>query len=144
MAGSEERGKGRRRRKAGGKKKSTGGDSGKPYGEADVISGLNHLLRREALRLLHSSDEPRSPVRAAEKLKHPLSMVSYHFTVLARLKIIAPAGEAQARGAMEHFYVSNAAEDRMMLDLLQTTREADEELMRERTNDGLVGRHARR
>jgi Helix-turn-helix domain len=98
--------------------------------EADAIAALNHEVRREILRLLHDPDGPRSPVRTAETLNHPLSSVSYHFRVLSFRRAIAQVKEAPVRGAMEHFYVSKVANDPAVLGMLERTHQADERLLR--------------
>ena len=54
-------------------------------GDAELISALNHVLRRDILRLMHSSAEARSPVDISEELDQPLAGVSYHVQILHRL-----------------------------------------------------------
>jgi hypothetical protein len=115
------------------KKKSAGrANKGEVNVEADPVSALDHVLRREILRLLHGFDGPRSPVWAAEKLDHPLSDVSYHFRALLKLKAIALDKQTPVRGAVEHFYISKVADDPVILGVLERTREADGHLMRRR------------
>lgn len=132
MAGPRRQGKGPRRaksavrRKATGKKRTRSSSAKQAYTEADAIKALNHVARRQILRLLHDTDGPRSPVRCAEKLGHRLTNVAYHFKVLFDHKIIAPDGTAPARGATEHFYVSNAAENPAIIEMLERTRKVDE------------------
>jgi DNA-binding transcriptional ArsR family regulator len=104
----------------------------KPYEEADLIRGLNHPLRRQALRLLHRTKRPMSPVQIEAKLKlgsepkEQLSQVGYHIATLAGYGLISKVGERQSRGAMEHFYRSNVSRVTSVRKLLECTREADE------------------
>lgn len=115
-----------------GKGGKANGRGGKPYEEADLIRGLNHPLRRQALRLLNRSKRPMSPVQIEAKLKlgkepkEQLSRVGYHITTLAGYRLISKVGERQARGAMEHFYSSNVSRIASVRELLERTREADE------------------
>lgn len=136
MAGLE--GSGKRRRKAGAanrprpdaeeeSSRRENGDGGKDG--ASLVAALGHEVRREILRHLHDSDEPRSPARVAERLSCPLSDVSYHFKALRRLRLVTMVDEVQVRGAVEHFYVSGVADDPVVLDVLERTRAADEELL---------------
>lgn len=121
--GSSKRGSGK-----GGK---ANGRRGKPYEEADLIRGLNHPLRRQALRLLHRTKRPMSPVQIEAEMKlgkpkEQLSQVGYHITTLAGYGLISKVGERQSRGAMEHFYRSNVSRVASVRQLLESTREADE------------------
>lgn len=123
----QRRAKGSDRARATGKKKKSAPKSRTPtYSEADVIDALNHLVRRQILRLLHEPDGPRSPVRCAEKLGRPLSNVAYHFKVLCDQAIIAPNGTAPARGATEHFYASMVSDNETIVQMLERIRKADE------------------
>ncbi len=123
--GSPKRGSGK-----GGKANGRGG--GKSYDEADLIRGLNHPLRRQALRLLHRTKRPMSPVQIEAELKlgkepkEQLSQIGYHVTTLAGYRLISKVGERQVRGAMEHFYSSNVSRVASVRELLESTREADE------------------
>src|SRR6476646_12163956 len=98
--GSPKRGSGK-----GGKAK---GRRSKTYEEADLIRGLNHPLRRQALRLLHRTKRPISPAQIETELKlgrepkEQLSQIGYHITTLASYGLIYKVGEQQVRGAMEH------------------------------------------
>jgi DNA-binding transcriptional ArsR family regulator len=111
---------------------ANGRGGGKAYSESDLIRGLNHPLRRQALRLLHRSKRPMSPVQIEAKLKlgkepkEQLSQIGYHITTLAGYGLISNVGERQVRGAMEHFYRSNVSRVALVRQLLESTREADE------------------
>jgi Helix-turn-helix domain len=104
----------------------------KPYAEDDLIRALNHAVRRQALRLLHSSREPLSPgqieaqLKLGKKPKDHLSKVSYHLATMARLKVVSLVGEQQVRGAMEHFYASEVSDSAWVRNLLKRTQESDE------------------
>ncbi len=114
------------------KKSAKGGENGKPYKEEDLIRGLNHAIRRQALRTLHASKTPMGPAQVDTKLqlgkapKDRLSQVSYHMKTLAQLRIISLVDEQQVRGAMEHIYASEVADDAWVRSTLKRTQEADE------------------
>jgi hypothetical protein len=104
----------------------------RPCTEADLISALNHPLRRQILRLMHSTQDPLSPSGIEAELAlgdepgAKLSSISYHTSVLGRLNAIAMVGQRQVRGAMEHFHASQVADTAWVRGLLSRTRESDE------------------
>lgn len=104
----------------------------KRYEEDDLIKALNHALRRQTLRLLHSSRGPLSPAQVEAKLelgdgpKDQLSQVSYHMKVLVRFKVVSLVDEQQVRGAMEHFYVSEVSNNTWVRNSLKRTQKSDE------------------
>jgi DNA-binding transcriptional ArsR family regulator len=110
-----------------------GTDGGPAYKEADLLRALNHILRRQVLRHLHSSKKPLSPVqveaelRLGEEVKEGLSQLSYHMKTLARLKVISLDDEEQVRGATKHFYVSNVSDIAWVRGLLRRMQKCDEE-----------------
>jgi DNA-binding transcriptional ArsR family regulator len=100
-----------------------------PYEEDDLIRALNQRLRRQILRVLHSSKGPLSPAQILEILEFgdkKLSTVSYHVRVLADFKAISLVEERQVRGAMEHFYIPIAPDRGWVRGLLKTTKQSDE------------------
>jgi DNA-binding transcriptional ArsR family regulator len=99
-------------------------DSGKR--QADLISALNHELRRRILRVLHERGESRSPIQLSRQLEKPLSNISYHVRVLERLGALAETDQEQVRGALERFYASAVAGDPEVLAMLAATKEEDE------------------
>lgn len=113
-------------------KSAKGGGNDKPYKEEDLIRGLNHAIRRQALRVLHASKTPMGPAQVDAKLelgnapKARLSQISYHMKTLAQLRIISLVDEQQVRGAMEHIYASEVADDAWVRSMLKRTQEADE------------------
>ena len=116
-------GKAKRAKRAGGEE---------PYEVDDLIRALNHRLRRQILRLLHSSRRPLSPTLIEETLElgdhneHKLSTVSYHVGVLAGFKAIFLVDEQPVRGAMEHFYASAVSDTAWVRSLLKRTLKSDE------------------
>jgi DNA-binding transcriptional ArsR family regulator len=102
-----------------------------PHHEEDLIRALNHRLRREILRLLHSSPGPLSPRQIERELKlgsehgNTLSTVSYHATVLAEFNAICLVNTRRVRGAVEHFYASRVSDTAWVLGLLCRTQESD-------------------
>lgn len=120
--GKRKRSEGSRKRKAPRKRKDSDGKR-----QANLISALNHPLRRRILRSLLETEGRNSPARLRERLGGELSSVSYHVTVLVGLGALKRAGRQQVRGAVEHFYVSQIEDDPAILALLESTRESDEE-----------------
>jgi hypothetical protein len=107
----------------------------KPPAEEDLISALDHHLRRQILRIMHLLDRPVSPCELEEllalggRLGSKLSMVSYHVTVLSRYNAIFLAGTRPARGALEHFYASAVTDVSWLRGLLDRTKAADKALL---------------
>jgi DNA-binding transcriptional ArsR family regulator len=67
---------------------------------------LAHPLRARALELLTRS--PASPHELATSLHAPLTLVSYHVRMLARLGFIELVATTPRRGAVEHRYAARA------------------------------------
>lgn len=91
------------------------------------LKALNHPSRRVVLRWLHTKGAADSPSRVGERFEVPLSRLSYHFTCLRLGDLIALESEKARRGAMEHLYASQVADDPIVLSLLEETRAGDEE-----------------
>jgi hypothetical protein len=94
-------------------------------GDAELISALNHALRRDILRLMHASAEPRSPVGVSEELRQPLAGVSYHMQILDRLGAISLVDTEQVRGALKHYYASAVEGHKIARALLDSTAKED-------------------
>lgn len=105
-----------------------GSNGGNLYAEEDLLKALVHPLRRQILRLLHSSNEPFSPVQIEKELGlgGELSSVSYHVTVLFGYKVLRRTGKRQVRGAMENFYASRVEDVPWLRGVLSRTQESDE------------------
>lgn len=118
---------GRQRKRARKKRKSRRGK--KPDGKrrADLISAIDHPLRRRILRLLDDRDEPLSPVQIAAALGVSLSTTAYHVRILAKLRAVVRAGRKQVRGALQRFYRSTIEDDPPVEALLEETREVDDD-----------------
>jgi DNA-binding transcriptional ArsR family regulator len=88
---------------------------------------LGHPLRRQILRTLNESAEPRSPSEiAATTLPHAsVSVVSYHAQVLELCGSVAMSGTRQARGGAARLYASKVAGDEQVAAVLQATRGLD-------------------
>ncbi len=99
-------------------------------GDAELISALNHVLRRDILRLMHSAQGARSPVDISDELKQPLAGVSYHVQILHRLGAIKLVDTVQVRGALKHFYASTVKQHKIARSLLESTRKSDKALNR--------------
>ena len=99
---------------------------------ANLISAVDHPVRRCFLRTLHDTSERRSPSEIASERRLPLSTAAYHARVLKGFGALRPAGEQMVRGAVEHFYLSAIENDPPIEALLEETREFDEEQLAER------------
>jgi DNA-binding transcriptional ArsR family regulator len=101
----------------------------------ELIRAINHALRRQILRYLHSSRKPMSPKQIERKLGMSelrsgiLSSVSYHVGVLRDFKAITLVGTKPRRGAVEHFYESTVSNSMWIRNLLKKTRERDQTLL---------------
>jgi DNA-binding transcriptional ArsR family regulator len=71
---------------------------------ADLVSALNHPLRKELLKLLIAAAGPRSPKELAKATKQPLPNVSYHVRVLEEKGAVELTDEESVRGTVAHFY----------------------------------------
>jgi DNA-binding transcriptional ArsR family regulator len=123
------------KKNAGEAKHVKGARTDKPYEEDDLIRALNHPLRRQILRALHVSQKPLGAARLEEILdlgeepKEWLGNVSYHVRCLFHLKIASLVDEQMARGAMEHFYVSEVSDVAWVRGLLKRMGGKDEALL---------------
>lgn len=70
--------------------------------QRDLITALNHSLRRDILRKL--TKKVMSPNQLAQELDEPLGNVSYHVKMLLECKSIKLEKTEPKRGALEHFY----------------------------------------
>jgi DNA-binding transcriptional ArsR family regulator len=71
----------------------------------DLLLALRHPLRRRILREM-ADGEAISPRELSERLRQPLSNVSYHVRVLAERAVINQVRTTPARGSLQHFYRS--------------------------------------
>ncbi len=88
---------------------------------------LGHPVRRQILRALNASAEPRSPGEiAAVALPHVnLSVVSYHAQVLEICGSVALADTRQVDGGVARLYASRVSGDEQVTAVLQATRGLD-------------------
>lgn len=74
----------------------------------DVLSAeqeaADHPVRLRIIDLM-STGERMSPKEASEALDVSLGTVSYHFRMLANLKMVRIVKKVPRRGAVEHYYV---------------------------------------
>jgi DNA-binding transcriptional ArsR family regulator len=69
----------------------------------ELLVALRHPLRRQILRAMVERD-PISPRQVSDRLREPLSNVSYHVRVLAECGAISLVATTPVRGSMQHFY----------------------------------------
>jgi DNA-binding transcriptional ArsR family regulator len=88
---------------------------------------LGHPLRREILRALNDSREPRTPSEIATTAlpKASISVVSYHARVLESHDSVAMTGTRQVPGGVARLYASKVAGDERVAAVLQATRGLD-------------------
>jgi hypothetical protein len=88
---------------------------------------LGHPVRRQILRALNDSDEPRGPAEiAAATLPHTsISVISYHAQVLASRDCVALAGTRQEDGTLACLYTAKVADNEQVSAVLRATRELD-------------------
>jgi DNA-binding transcriptional ArsR family regulator len=94
---------------------------------ATARDALGHPVRRQILRTLNASAEPRSPSEiAALALPHvDLSVVNYHAKVLEAGGRIELSGTRQVDGGVARLYASRVADDEQVAAVLQATRGLD-------------------
>ena len=94
---------------------------------ASTRDALGHPVRRQILRALNESGEPRSPSEiVAAALPHAsVSVVSYHARVLETSDSVAMTGTRQAHGDVARLYASKVAGDEQIAAVLQATRGLD-------------------
>jgi DNA-binding transcriptional ArsR family regulator len=94
---------------------------------AKMRDALGHPLRREILRMLNESAEPRSSSDiATTTLPHTsLSVIGYHAHVLETCDSIAMTGTRQVHGSAARLYASKVDGDERVAAVLQATRGLD-------------------
>jgi DNA-binding transcriptional ArsR family regulator len=94
---------------------------------ASTRDALGHPLRRQILRALNESSEPRSPgeIAAAALPYASVSVVSYHAKVLEACDSVAMTGTRQVHGALARLYASKVAGDEQVAAILHATRGLD-------------------
>ena len=86
---------------------------------AKVGKALAHPMKVAIIRDLRTEGKL-SPIEWTEEHGVPLQNGSYHFTSLRKLGILKPAGTAQRRGALEHYYRLAGAKADAVLRVLDT------------------------
>lgn len=117
----------KRRRRAkdeGAGKKNPSGD--RPCNNDNLIAALNHKLRRQTLRRLNRSASPLSPTNLSDEMEVPVGNVSYHMGVLRKCGAVSMVDERPVRGAVEHFFVSEVADNPAVQAMLDETKAQDE------------------
>jgi hypothetical protein len=94
-----------------------------------VEQGLDHVVRRRILRVMHSSNAAVSSAKLCNQggplSEVPLSTVAYHMKALLKYNMVRENGTKARRGAMEHFYASEVATDPLVLSVLAQTEGLD-------------------
>lgn len=91
--------------------------------------GLDHVVRRRILRALHSADDALSSAQLSDQdgalSDVALSTVAYHMKVLLKYKMVREDRAESARGALEHFFLSEVGTDPLVLSVLAQTEGLD-------------------
>jgi DNA-binding transcriptional ArsR family regulator len=91
--------------------------------------GLDHVVRRRILRALHAAEDALSPAQLSddggELSDVALSTVAYHMKTLLKYRMVREDRTESARGALEHFFLSEVVTDPVVLSVLAQTEELD-------------------
>lgn len=91
--------------------------------------GLDHMVRRRILRVMHSAEAGVSSAQLSEEggplADVPLSTVAYHMNELLKCQMIRLDHTKSRRGALQHFYISEVATDPLVLSILAQTEGLD-------------------
>lgn len=92
--------------------------------------GLDHVIRRRILRVLHIAETPFSSALLSHDQMGPLSdlslsAVAYHMKVLAKHGMVEEVDARPNRGALERFFASTVADDPLVLSILAQTEGLD-------------------
>lgn len=93
-----------------------------------LIHALNHPARRQILRELSGQEAEKSPSEMAETATFSLSGISFHARVLCELQVTRCTRTQPVRGALEHFYASNVADNELVTAILVETEGDDRPL----------------
>ena len=72
----------------------------------EASKALKHPLRRQLIPIF-AANEPLSPREAAQLVREPLTLVSYHVKELVKLKFLVLSSREQVRGVLKNYYVLN-------------------------------------
>ncbi|HEX5989371.1 MAG TPA: helix-turn-helix domain-containing protein [Solirubrobacterales bacterium] len=90
---------------------------------------MDHVVRRRILRAIHAADDALSPAQLSDSggalPDVSLSTVAYHMKVLLKFKMVREDHAESRRGALEHFFLSEVADDPLVLSVLAQTEGLD-------------------
>ncbi|HEY5054413.1 MAG TPA: helix-turn-helix domain-containing protein [Solirubrobacterales bacterium] len=92
---------------------------------SNILRALNHPVRRGIMRQLNESGVTFSPAELADELHKPVNKTSYHTMVLKKAGMIRLVRKGYTRGAIQHFYASNVAEDKRVKTILAESQAED-------------------
>lgn len=91
-----------------------------------LIHGLSHPVRRELLRLLNRTLEPRSAQQMSGSFVGVnLSNIAYHLRVLQHAELVKEDSQRHVRGALEKFVVSLVPDHPQISVILSDTEKDD-------------------
>jgi predicted ArsR family transcriptional regulator len=91
----------------------------------DTNGALEHVVRRQLLRSLNESEDPRTPESLAEQVRQRLAHVSYHLRTLGNTKL-AGVEVGKAKGRAQRLYSSKVKDNPAVEKILTETAESDE------------------
>jgi predicted ArsR family transcriptional regulator len=91
------------------------------------LSSLKHVMRRQLVRCLNESEDPRTPESLAGQMRQEVTPVSYHLRALTESGMATRVTRKPERGAATRFYGSAVKDNPAVQKLLDETAEADEQ-----------------
>jgi DNA-binding transcriptional ArsR family regulator len=93
------------------------------------LASLKHVVRRQLLRCLGDSEEPRTPSSLGEQMGTSTCVASYHLRALEGAGLARLASREPESGSAGHRYAAAVGDDAAVRKVLDETAEADERLL---------------
>lgn len=94
-----------------------------------ALAPLKHVMRRQLLRCLNESEEPRTAESLARRLRREVTPTIYHLRALRRACMVQRVSVESRREAAEQPFESIIKDDPAVNQLLAETAEEDERLL---------------
>lgn len=91
------------------------------------LAPLKHVIRRQLLRCLNESEDPRSPESLAEQVQQEVASTSYHLQALAGAHMAKQEVRKRKRAPAQCLYSSTVKDDPAVQKILDETAESDEQ-----------------
>lgn len=99
--------------------------NGRPPISADLLFALNSPIRRNLLRALHRTDEPKSGAELSGPLSALGTTLNYHFSVLSDVGAVELAKSRKLKGFTEKYFSSLIANHETIQEILADTELED-------------------